>query len=347
MFHSLIVLCENEYLIFNLNLSFTNFTSCPLVLLSFLSEKKTFLSIFSYPFNILTTSILSPLNRLVSRLLNHLMASCQHSRCRQDWKRLTYSFRRPLFREWHWASVSICTFVTKTWSGETSDTRLTPADTRLTPADIRLTPADTRLTPADTRLTPADTRLTPADTRLTPADTRLTPADTRLTPADTKLTPADTRWHPLTPWHGAQARKMKTSKPQFQIVVSSVDPHFTLRWFHLRQPDVISIISPNKNLVIRVYNHTNLLCLRNNTMQDHICFRGYIPTHRRRNRSVPGAVPTTLWSINIMLSTCWSTQHGGRNQRASPTHILGYMLTIIDWSPNMFAETNFGLPTHI
>ena len=39
-FHSLIVLCENEYfLISNLHGSFTNVTSCHLVLLSFLSEK--------------------------------------------------------------------------------------------------------------------------------------------------------------------------------------------------------------------------------------------------------------------------------------------------------------------
>ena len=57
LFHSLIVLCENKYfLISNLHrsftnvtscplvlLSFTNVTSCPLVLLSFLSEKKKLL----------------------------------------------------------------------------------------------------------------------------------------------------------------------------------------------------------------------------------------------------------------------------------------------------------------
>ena len=47
-FHSFI----EYFLIFNLYWSFTNDTSCPLVLLSFLSEKKIFLSIFSYPFNI-------------------------------------------------------------------------------------------------------------------------------------------------------------------------------------------------------------------------------------------------------------------------------------------------------
>ena len=40
-----------------LHLSFTNITSCPLVLPSFLSEKKIFLSIFSYPFNIQNISI--------------------------------------------------------------------------------------------------------------------------------------------------------------------------------------------------------------------------------------------------------------------------------------------------
>ena len=41
LFHSFIVLSENEYfLISNLHWSCTNFTSCPLVLLSFLSEKK-------------------------------------------------------------------------------------------------------------------------------------------------------------------------------------------------------------------------------------------------------------------------------------------------------------------
>ena len=58
LFHSFIVLCENEcFLMSNLHWSFTNFTSCPLVLLSFLSEKNIFLSIFSYPFNILKTSI--------------------------------------------------------------------------------------------------------------------------------------------------------------------------------------------------------------------------------------------------------------------------------------------------
>ena len=70
LFHSFIVLCENEYfLISNLRRSFTNFTSCPLVLLSFLKEKNIFLPIFSYPFNILKTSILSPLNHLVSRVV--------------------------------------------------------------------------------------------------------------------------------------------------------------------------------------------------------------------------------------------------------------------------------------
>ena len=38
VFHSFMVLCENEYfLISNLHRSFTNVTSCPLVLLSFLS----------------------------------------------------------------------------------------------------------------------------------------------------------------------------------------------------------------------------------------------------------------------------------------------------------------------
>ena len=39
------------------------------VLLSFLSEKNIFLSIFSYPFSILKTSIWFPLNRLVSRVV--------------------------------------------------------------------------------------------------------------------------------------------------------------------------------------------------------------------------------------------------------------------------------------
>ena len=70
LFYSFIVLCENEYfLISDLHRSFTNFTSRPLVLLSFLSEKNIFLSIFSYPSNILTISILSPLNFLFSRVL--------------------------------------------------------------------------------------------------------------------------------------------------------------------------------------------------------------------------------------------------------------------------------------
>ena len=49
LFHSFIVLCENEYfLISNLHLPFTNVTSCPLVLLSFLRGKKIFLSVFSF-----------------------------------------------------------------------------------------------------------------------------------------------------------------------------------------------------------------------------------------------------------------------------------------------------------
>ena len=65
LFHVFIVLCENEYfLISNIHWSFTNVTSCPLVVLSFLSEKKIFLSIFSYPLNILKTSIWSPLNQV-------------------------------------------------------------------------------------------------------------------------------------------------------------------------------------------------------------------------------------------------------------------------------------------
>ena len=58
LFHLFIVNCEKEYfLLSNLHCSFTNFTSCPLVLLSFMSEKIIFLSICSYPFNILKTSI--------------------------------------------------------------------------------------------------------------------------------------------------------------------------------------------------------------------------------------------------------------------------------------------------
>ena len=54
LFHLLIVPCENEYfLISNLHRSFTNVISCPLVLLSFL-RRKIVLSIFSYPFNIIS-----------------------------------------------------------------------------------------------------------------------------------------------------------------------------------------------------------------------------------------------------------------------------------------------------
>ena len=58
LFHSFTVLCENEnVLISSLHSFFANVTPCPLGLLYSLSEKKLFLSIFSYPFNILNTSI--------------------------------------------------------------------------------------------------------------------------------------------------------------------------------------------------------------------------------------------------------------------------------------------------
>ena len=58
LFQSFNVLCENEnVLISNLHCFFANVTPCPLVLLSSLTVKKIFLSIFSYPFNILNTSI--------------------------------------------------------------------------------------------------------------------------------------------------------------------------------------------------------------------------------------------------------------------------------------------------
>ena len=60
LFHSFAVLCENEnFLISCLHCFFANVTPCPLVLLSSLTVKKIFLSIFSYPFNILNTSIWS------------------------------------------------------------------------------------------------------------------------------------------------------------------------------------------------------------------------------------------------------------------------------------------------
>ena len=66
LLHSFTILCENEYfLISNLHCSFTNFTSCPHVLLTFLREKNIIISInISYPFNILKT----PLNLFVSRV---------------------------------------------------------------------------------------------------------------------------------------------------------------------------------------------------------------------------------------------------------------------------------------
>ena len=58
LFHSFTVLFENEnFLISSLHCFFANVIPCPLVLLSSLTEKKIFLSIFSYPFNILKTSI--------------------------------------------------------------------------------------------------------------------------------------------------------------------------------------------------------------------------------------------------------------------------------------------------
>ena len=66
LFLSFTVLCENEnFLISSIHCFFANVTPCPLVLLSSLTDKKIFLSIFSYPFNILSTSIWSPLNFLV------------------------------------------------------------------------------------------------------------------------------------------------------------------------------------------------------------------------------------------------------------------------------------------
>ena len=58
MFHSFTILCENEnFLISSLHCFFADVTPCLLVLLSSLTKKKLFLSIFSYPFNILNTSI--------------------------------------------------------------------------------------------------------------------------------------------------------------------------------------------------------------------------------------------------------------------------------------------------
>ena len=60
LFHSFTVLCENEnFLISSLHCFFANVTPCPLVLLSSLTEKKIFLSIFSYPFNILNSTDIS------------------------------------------------------------------------------------------------------------------------------------------------------------------------------------------------------------------------------------------------------------------------------------------------
>ena len=60
LFHSFIVFYENEhFLISNQHRSLTNVTSCSLGLLS----------ICSYPFNILSTSIWSPLNVLTSRVI--------------------------------------------------------------------------------------------------------------------------------------------------------------------------------------------------------------------------------------------------------------------------------------
>ena len=70
LFHSFIVLCENEcFLISNLHGSFTNVTSCPLVLLSFLSEKKYWYQFFH---DLLLTF-------LSLELLNHILSGVLHN----------------------------------------------------------------------------------------------------------------------------------------------------------------------------------------------------------------------------------------------------------------------------
>ena len=75
LFHSFTILCENEYfLISSLHCFFANVTPCPLVLLSSLTVNKIFLSIFSYPFNILKTSIFWFLV-----LLDHILLDAFHN----------------------------------------------------------------------------------------------------------------------------------------------------------------------------------------------------------------------------------------------------------------------------
>ena len=55
---------------FYLTYSMANAALCPLVILSSFSLKKMLLSISSYPFNIFKNSIMSPLNLLVSNVVN-------------------------------------------------------------------------------------------------------------------------------------------------------------------------------------------------------------------------------------------------------------------------------------
>ena len=69
--YTIIVLWEKEnFLLSNLEYGLTNAALCPLVTLSSFSLKKMLLLIPSYPFNILNTSIRSPLNLLVSNVVN-------------------------------------------------------------------------------------------------------------------------------------------------------------------------------------------------------------------------------------------------------------------------------------